>query len=338
MQNDTTYDKPFKDYDEMIKIMEDRNIIISDKAFARRVLNSLSYYTIINGYKNTFLSVKGTDNFVDGTDFNNLYTLHIIDTNINNIVLKYILYIERYLKTRISYVVSGKYGVFTDPSDLSNRNPLDYLCRDNYSRSANGRNNILREIKVTLTSDRINTSVAHYANEKNHIPAWILVTNLTFGLTIKWYSILSNADKSHICNDFISCQEISDQDKKEFISIAFSLLRQYRNKIAHSDRTFGVSNLPILPKRQLLYLSCDALTSCEYNKGFGKSDLYAVILSCFILLDDRYILTNFLQDLSYTLLPYAKTVMNGKSVYEIFNLPNNIFDRLKKLVFEKFDL
>jgi len=336
MKTSITYDKPFKTYEEQIAILKSRNIQIDDDAFAHQVLAGLSYYTIINGYKNTFLSLVGTDKFVEGTNFNDLYTLHIIDTNLNNIILKNILFIERYLKTKLSYIVSEKYGVYTDPKDLSNGNSDDYLCRDNYSRSARGRNNILRSIKDTLSSNRINASVAHYANCKNHIPAWILVTNLTFGLTIKWYNILKSDDKERICSEFIPPTALTASEKKEYVAVSLSLLKEYRNKIAHSGRTFNVRGLPVLPKKQLLYLSHNALSPDEYNKGLGKSDLFAVILTCFILIDDRYILSNFSNDLYYTLMPYEKIRMNKKSIFEILGLPNNLFNRLEKLYNEKF--
>lgn len=336
MSNSNQYDKPFKTYEEQISILESRHIEITDHAFAKKVLSSLSYYTIINGYKNTFLSIKGTDNFVEGTNFNDLYTLHTIDFNINNIILKYILYVEKFLKTRLSYLVSKNYGVYTDTNDLSNRNANDYLCRNYYSRSAPGRNNILWSIKQTLSSPRINESVAHYCNDKNHVPAWILVTNLTFGLTIKWYNILRSADKTQLCSEFIPDSALSDEEKKEFVSISLQLLREYRNRIAHASRTFAVSNLPVLPKKQLLYLSAGALSETEYNQGFGKSDLFAVILVCFSLIDDRYILSSFFCDLIYTLGNYRSRKMNGKTVFEIFCLPNDIFDRLGKLFFNKF--
>ena len=89
-------------------------------------------------------------------------------------------------------------------------------------------------------------------------------------------------------------------------------MKEYRNGIAHSNRTFNILGLPVLPKRQLLALSNEILTPKEYNNNLGKSDLFAVILSCFILIDDRYILTNFLSDLMYTLNPYKDTTMNNK--------------------------
>lgn len=331
------YNKPFKTYDEMIEIMISRNIIINNRGFAKKVLASLSYYTIINGYKNTFLAISGSDKFLGGTTFEQLYTLHIIDTNLHNIIFKNILYVERYLKTRISYLISQKYGVYTDINDLSNLNPSDFLCRNNYfSRNNNGRNNILKSIKETLLSDHLNDSIAHYANDKNHIPPWILITALTFGLTIKWYDILKPFDKTSICDQFVLSNSLTIDEKKEFVSVVFSLLREYRNKIAHGNRTFNLIRLPILPKKQLLELSYGAVSQKEYNQGIGKTNLYAVILSCFILIDDRYILTHFLSDIAYTLQPYGDQLMNGKTIYEIFNLPTNIIERLTKLEAAKF--
>lgn len=335
MSGNITYDKPFKTHEEQLAILASRNIAISDHDFALTALKGLSYYTLINGYKNTFLSIRGTDMFVEGTRFEDLYTLHTIDTNLNSIILKYILLIEQYLKTKLSYIVSQNYGVYTDTSDFSNRNPSDYLCR-NYYRSVGGRNDILKQLKESLTSGRINDSVAHYANTKNHIPPWILVTNITFGLAIKWYEILKANDRDYLCTEFISDTRLSIEQKKEFLTIALDLLKEYRNKIAHGSRTFNVPNLPVLPKHQLLTLSHGNLSSKEYNAGIGKSDVCAVIFACFILIDDRYMLANFLNDLQYVLTPYAGITMNGKTIFEIFKLPDNIFHRLQDIMTKKF--
>lgn len=87
LMNPITYDKPFKTYEELIAIMEERHIEIPDKEFAIQALTNYSYYGIINGYKDTFLQISGTDNFIPGTNFNELYTLHILDTSLNNIIL-----------------------------------------------------------------------------------------------------------------------------------------------------------------------------------------------------------------------------------------------------------
>ncbi len=217
---------------------------------------------------------------------------------------------------------------------MSNTNPSDYLFRDNYTGS--GRNNILKRIKEVLTSSNLNQSVAHYANDKNHIPAWILVTAMPLGLAIKWYTILKSTDKQSICEQFIESNSLSVEEKKEFILKAFSLLKEFRNSIAHGNRTFNISGLPVLPKNALLSLSYGNISATEYNAGYGKNDTFAIILICFILLNDHYLLINFLQDLEYTLMPYKETLINNKTIFEIFKLPNNTFDRLNSMLTKRF--
>lgn len=217
---------------------------------------------------------------------------------------------------------------------MTNTNPSDYLFRDNYNGT--GRNNILKRIKEVLTSPNLNQSVAHYANDKNHIPAWILVTAMPLGLTIKWYTILNSSDKQSICEQFITDRALSVEEKKEFCLKAFNLLRDFRNSIAHGNRTFNMSNLPVLPKNALLSLAHGNISISEYNAGYGKNDTFAVILICFIFLNDRYLLTNFLRDLEYTLMPYKNSIINQKSIFEIFRLPNNIFDRLNSMIIKRF--
>ena len=331
MSTNLQYDKPFKTYEEQIDLLISRNVNISNCDFAKKALSSFLYYTLINGYKNTFLSESGSDSFIAGTKFEDLYTLHIIDTNLNNIILKNILFVERFLKTRLAYLISQNYGVYTDPCDLTNNNPEDYLCRGNY-RSINGRNNILRSIKESLTSAQANSSVKHYMQHKNHVPAWILTTNIPFGLTIKWYGILKSDDKSEISDQFLGNSSLKIEDKKEFLIKALSLLKEYRNRIAHGNRAFSVQGLPVLPKSQLLYLSHDIITEREYNANVGKSDLFAVILACFILIDDKYVLTNFYRDLYYILQPYMEKEMHGQSILKILGLPADILSRLEKLL------
>lgn len=331
----TLYDKPFKTYEEQIEILKGRNIIISDYQFTQKVLAGLSYYTIVNGYKDTFLAIPNTDNFIPNTTFEQLYTIHIVDTSLNTILLKNILFIERYLKTRIAYHIAQKYGVYTDKDDLSNTNTQDYLCRDNYRRTQ-GRNNILKRIKKNLSDESTTLSIKHYIEYKNHIPPWILISGLTFGLTVKWYDILKSDDKEDICNQFIETDVLDISDRKEFLKISFNLLREFRNKIAHGNRIFNRYNFPILPKKSLLTLSHGALTENEYNSGYGKNDVYAIILLCFILIDDVYILRGFLHDLTHVLSPYiGRQIINGKTIWDTLNLPKDLLERLEDFLSKK---
>ena len=81
----TFYDKPFKTYAQMIEIMRKRHIVIEDTVFAKMALENFSYYSLVNGYKNTFLQIPKTDDFIGRTRYDELNTLHIIEISLNKI-------------------------------------------------------------------------------------------------------------------------------------------------------------------------------------------------------------------------------------------------------------
>ena len=116
---------------------------------------------------------------------------------------------------------------------------------------------MLQKLKISITSERNNESVNHYLHTKNHIPPWIMITNIPFGLAIEWYGILKEDDKTNICNQFIypnpSASQLLSQDVKEFFRKALMLLREYRNKIAHGHRIFTVNSSIELPKDLYLH-------------------------------------------------------------------------------------
>lgn len=331
-----TYDKPFKTYEELIEIMRSRHIEINDKDFALLAMQNFSYYGIVNGYKNTFLQVPGSDNFIPGTQFEELYTLHIIDTALNNILFKYILYLEKALKSRLSYLVSRKYGVYTDRNDFACLDPSDYLYKNHYSNSSKRRSNILKSLKEQMLYTHKNPSIEHYKKNKNHIPAWILTTNITYGLSIEWYNILKSEDKKSICSSFITSFSLSDAEIKEFVRKTFDLTKEYRNKIAHGSRTFSILPLPQLPKKQLLTLTYNTVSEKEYNKGMGQTNTMAVLLSLVTMLPDPYIFKNLLADLINLINPYQEKLFNQRTVFEVLGFPNDLFDRLIKLYENKY--
>jgi len=210
------FDKPYHSTSELIHLLESRGIIIDDPDFAATAIESHSYYTIVNGYKNRFLSPDGKA-YAPGVKFSDLYNMHMIDTGLSSILFKYILFAERELKNRISQLIASKYGVFTDVSDKSNCSRNDYLCRY-YYHNCRRRNNILLRLKNSMDpsiNHYCNDIVLHYRQHHNHIPPWIMATNIPFGLAIEWYYILSPNDKKSICTQMLPTDSlISDENQK----------------------------------------------------------------------------------------------------------------------------
>ena len=89
------YDKPFRTYDELIDILKKRNVIIPDEESAKRILSDLSSYHLINGFKQYFPTSPGTDSFDPPVSFSDFYALYLVENEINSVILKYILSVEK---------------------------------------------------------------------------------------------------------------------------------------------------------------------------------------------------------------------------------------------------
>ncbi len=319
-------------------ILVSRNIVISDRVFAENALSNISYYTLINGYKNTFLSMSDKDMFVPGTKFEDLYTIHIIDTNLSSILLKYILHIEHSLKSNISYIVSKNYGVFSDFSKEYNKDKTDYLYLKNYSSSNGHRKNILQQINQCGIDSRNNLSLIHYKKTKNHVPPWILIGNVPLGLSIQWYNILKNEDKTYVCEKLVRSDVLSIEQKKEFLSKALCILKNYRNSMAHGIRTFTNISSDELPMTPTLFITPDLLTKEEYLKGVGRKNLYALVVAICVLLNDQYLATNFYTDLLYIFKEYEDNDVRfcGNTVFNIFGMPDTVLNRIWKFTAKKY--
>ena len=63
--------KPFKTYNQQLKILRDRNLIIKNGSKAISILKRDNYYNIINGYKDIFLETVGeNEKYYNETNLN----------------------------------------------------------------------------------------------------------------------------------------------------------------------------------------------------------------------------------------------------------------------------
>lgn len=310
--------------------MKSRNIDISNEQYALEMLSSYPYSALVNGCKDAFLVPGHDDSYINGTNFNDLVDLYFFDNDLNNIILKYTLYIETTLKTRLSYLVAENYGVYTDLNNLNCNNPKDYLYKDYYSNSTKKRYSTLKYIKE-ISQKHANLLMNHYIHGKNHIPPWILITSIPYATAVDWYSILNNSDKCKICDQFISNTTLTQEERKEFLAKAFEILHKYRNTIAHGSQTRYVTttpHLPQLPKKPALTLFGKGLTEQEYNNKIGQNDLFAVFSIILTLLGDEKIETNFINDIDILMGTHFNSKYCTKSLNEIYNFPEDIRNRL----------
>lgn len=231
--------KPFKTVDQQIEILKSRNLTIADEETIKEILLKENYYNIINGYKTLFL--KNTENgknsreiYLDNSNFNEIYRLHLLDRQLRNIIIKYLLPFETQLKTICSYRFAELFP---------ERNA--YLNINCYSQEKNNLETVLKNIaNLSRIIQRekgkpSENSIKHYLDKHESVPIWVLINSLTFGEVSYFFNSLGNSLQEKITRDF------SETYKKEYdtkIQISVGALKQiiktvnlFRNICAHEE-------------------------------------------------------------------------------------------------------
>ncbi|QHF55452.1 MULTISPECIES: Abi family protein [Streptococcus] len=76
--------KPFKTIDEQIEILKSRNLTFLHEPSARRILATVGYYELVNGYKD--IGIEEGERFRDGFTFEQLFHVFNMDKDIRSAV------------------------------------------------------------------------------------------------------------------------------------------------------------------------------------------------------------------------------------------------------------
>ena len=268
--------KIFKTIDEQIEILRSKGMVFEDYDKAREILMRENYF-FLNGYRSPFL-MNGTKRFIEGTTFEELYSLFTFDRFFRNIIFKNVLIVENNYKSIYSYVLSKKYGY----------KEKDYLNINNFdiSKEKNRQiNDLLRKLKRQI---RINgyqhQATSHYINNYGYIPMWVGVKVLSFGLMSELFTILKSEDRKEIADYY----NLSPEKIENYMSI----LANYRNLCAHEDILFNHETQKTIADTTFhLQLGIPKVDD-EYI--YGKHDIFAllIILKELLTTDDFKMMMN----------------------------------------------
>lgn len=268
--------KIFKTIDEQIEILRSKGMVFEDYDKAREILMRENYF-FLNGYRSPFL-MNGTKRFIEGTTFEELYSLFTFDRFFRNIIFKNVLIVENNYKSIYSYVLSKKYGY----------KEKDYLNINNFDRSKEKNrqiNDLLRKLKRQI---RINgyqhQATSHYINNYGYIPMWVGVKVLSFGLMSELFTILKSEDRKEISDYY----NLSPEKIENYMSI----LANYRNLCAHEDILFNHETQKTIADTTFhLQLGIPKVDD-EYI--YGKHDIFAllIILKELLTTDDFKMMMN----------------------------------------------
>lgn len=229
-----------KTFEEQLKILEDRKMIIENREEALNVLSLTNYYRL-TAY---VLQFKVNDNYGNRVSFNNMYKLYRFDKKLRNLILEVLESIEIALKTYMAYTLSIKYGseaykdsnIFKDTRLHSGYDEVD----------GTHHKGLLEEIGQEIRKNRKEPLVKHHIRKyKSHFPTWAIVELLSFGMISRMYSNLNTADQKIIAREGFKTNNVL----LESWVINFAYIR---NICAHYGRLYN-KRLDINPKLHSKY-------------------------------------------------------------------------------------
>lgn len=205
------YDRPFNSYKEQINKLRDRGMNIDSYLLAVEILKTHGYYNLINGYKDDFLVNQDSndeDHYKPGTTLVDLVYEKRVETDLQNILFKYTLMAESRFKEAMAQTISREIGVSSD----------DYLNFKFYRNPPKAKN-ILNYIKKNYLNTKDNPTY-YYSTNHNHVPAWILLDNVTLGSSRMWFSIFKKNMTHSVAKDILPIKNNIFEENTEHSQIS----------------------------------------------------------------------------------------------------------------------
>lgn len=255
-------DKPFMTHDELIKTLESRGVLFKDsrdRGYAKKYLQRIGYYTLINGYSALFQSEK--DIYIQGTTVNEIVALYTFDQKLREILLQCILPLETNIKSLVAYYF---------PQHHKETNYLNYTNFDTERKDASKNiTALISDIQRQISSRVTDPCISHYLKKYGYIPLWVLTNILTLGSISKFYSLMKQDERQEIAKTF----NLEDKELESTLTYISSV----RNFCAHGNRLYCYrSRRPLCDTYLHASMNIQRSDTGEYEKG--KRDLFAVMI------------------------------------------------------------
>jgi abortive infection bacteriophage resistance protein len=262
--------KAFLTFREQLDYLaNEKLLVVPNMQFAEAKLQQIGYFGLIGGYKDAFKNPM-TGNYRDGIHFEDIVALYEFDEDMRQLFLRYILRVERHIRTLLSHYFCERHG----------SSQSQYLNPANYTDSQMRRGNVGKLIR--MLDGLVNASagysyVNHHRSKYGNVPLWVLVNGITFGALAKFYDLVEAGVRARVSKHFPCVNE-------KQLGQMLNVLSKFRNVCAHNERFFSyrirnaITDMPLHAKLGI------AKSGNQYIKG--KRDLFAVVLVLWYLLPE----------------------------------------------------
>lgn len=244
--------QPSMTIDEQIANLKEIGLVIENEAYAKRILNDISYFRLIKAYG---LNLKTKNEKYDGSViFEQIVDLYLFNANFRQILFPKIEQIEINVRCRLGNYFSERYGVlgYLEKDHFSNEEYHDIFLKD-----------MDEELRRNARAPFVQNFQKNY--EGGQLPIYALVEVFSFGTLSKFYKNMLNSDKKAVAKTF---------------GVGYTYLESWlesisyvRNICAHYGRLYNAK----LSKTPILYK--------EYREaGIGNNRIFGILLCMRILL------------------------------------------------------
>ncbi|WP_314295314.1 Abi family protein [Fusobacterium periodonticum] len=266
------------------------------------------------------------ESFKNKVNLPTIFLFSLIDKRFQNILFLYSVYVETIFKTKMAYIISKNKGIEN----------VDYLDFNKYTIQNPKRKNRLIKTLNDITAVHLyseDNPTKHYREKHNHIPPWILFKNVKFRTMIDLFTFLNRNEKLELIQeyDIFKTNKITEDEKLEMFKNMISIIRKFRNKIAHNSKVIGISilnnslNFSNLLKIDIFKL----IKKKDIKHQINNTVLFSMFVSLVYLLSPNIIHLLFTNDVINFLASGEKELI--RFYLEKANFPMSIENRLNDL-------
>ncbi|WP_342387292.1 Abi family protein [Salinicoccus bachuensis] len=333
--------KYFRTIEEQIELLKTRNLKFKDEHNAHYVLRNITYYSLVNGYKDLFIKGKFNKDEEDdyqGNFFEDLHDVYDFDKELKNILFKYILNIEGTFNNALSYTISKNYGYLE----------ADYLDINRYNRGNILKNGLYQNQHTLNVIKEKNQSydqpMKHYREKHGNVPPWVVCGALSLSTKKYLYGLLKPVGnvslKLEVVKWFMFYKEKGNPEIPiKTFDYAIDMVHCYRNEIAHNKRVIHFKPhydqvKPVNRNSFCKYVNGHAYSKRMFDERIGYRDLLGLFMSITILFTHRNtVRSRFINEIRTV---FTNLEQKNYKVYQLIlnknNIPEDFLDILDNLV------
>lgn len=311
--------KHYMTIDEQVNFLKnEKKLKFKSEKLAKRVLQEVGYYKLINAYKIPFII---NNQYLDNVYFEDIYNLYKFDTELKTIVFEAATNIEINFKSLLSEVISSQYGI-KEKIYLKKENFAPDTGKADEYTFAQMKKHIKDSIKKQV--DNMQPAVKWYNDNYKYFPFWVVVNILTIGSVSRIYGKLKDSDKITVAKNY--------KLPHNYLGSYIRHINLVRNICAHNDVLYRYKSINSIPQKiknvKDIYEKLGILKNPKTGRYFkGSNDFLATIIIFKLLLSKE----NF--NLFYTkfkgLLSKLKKTLSPifyEKILDEMGLPENWFE------------